>query len=102
MIGDARVSTDGQHPDLQRDALAKAGCERVFKDPESGAKTERAGLTTLLATLCCSDTVPIWQLGRFGRSLKDLIHLVERLDAAGIGLQRFQESIGTVSMRASR
>lgn len=53
----------------------------------SGAKAERTGLTALLATLRRGDTVVIWRLDRLGRSLKDLIYLVERLDAAGVGLR---------------
>lgn len=92
LIGYARVSTDDQHLDLQRDALVKAGCERVFDDTASGAKAERTGLTTLLATLRHGDTVVIWRLDRLGRPLKDLIYLIERLDAAGVGLRSLQES----------
>ena len=38
LIGYARVSTESQHVDLQKDALRKAGCERVFEDIISGAK----------------------------------------------------------------
>lgn len=51
LIGYARVSTDDQHLDLQRDALSKAGCERVFEDTASGAKADRVGLAALLTTL---------------------------------------------------
>ncbi|WP_441300186.1 recombinase family protein [Burkholderia sp. WAC0059] len=93
LIGHARVSTDDQHLDLQRDAFAKAGCERVLEDTASGAKAERNGLTALLATLRHGDTVVIWRLDRLGRSLKDLIYLVERLNAAGVGLRSLRESI---------
>lgn len=92
LIGYARVSTDDQHLDLQRDALAKTGCERVFEDTASGAKAERTGLTARLATLRHGDTVVIWRLDRLGRSLKDLIYLVERFDTAGVGLRSLQES----------
>ena len=97
LIGYARVSTDDQLLDLQRDALDKAGCERVFEDTASGAKAERVGLTALLATLRKGDTVVIWRLDRLGRSLKDLIRLVEQLDAIGVGLRSLQESIDTGS-----
>ncbi|WP_321896411.1 recombinase family protein [Paraburkholderia heleia] len=98
LIGYARVSTDDQHLDLQRDALTKAGCERVFEDNARGAKAERTGLTALLATLRRGDTVVIRRLDRLGRPLKDLIYLVERLDAAGVGLRSLQESIDTASI----
>ncbi len=93
LIGYARVSTDDQHLDLQRDALQKAGCERVFEDTASGAKAERVGLATLMAVLRAGDTVVIWRLDRLGRSLKDLIALVEQL-----GLRSVQENIDTASI----
>ena len=98
LIGDARVSTDDQHLDLQRDALQKAGCERVFEDTASGAKAERIGLATRMAVLRAGDTVVIWRLDRLGRSLNDLIALVEQLDAAGVGLRSVQENIDTASI----
>lgn len=98
LIGYARVSTDDQHLDLQRDALQKAGCERVFEDTASGAKAERVGLATLMAVLRAGDTVVIWRLDRLGRSLKDLIALVEQLDATGVGLRSVQENIDTASI----
>jgi DNA invertase Pin-like site-specific DNA recombinase len=98
LIGYARVSTDDQHLDLQRDALISAGCERVFEDTASGVKAERVGLTALLVNLRQGDIVVIWRLDRLGRSLKDLINLVERLDTAGVGLQSLKESIDTTSI----
>lgn len=98
LIGYARISTDDQHLGLQRDALANAGCERMFEDTASGAKAERTGLTALLSSLRSGDTVVIWRLDRLGRSLKDLIYLVEQLDTAGVGLRSLQESIDTASI----
>ena len=98
ILGYARISTDDQNLDLQRDALLKAGCERVFEDTASGSKTERTGLAALLASLRKGDTVVIWRLDRLGRSLKDLIGLVERLDATGVGLRSVQENIDTASI----
>jgi DNA invertase Pin-like site-specific DNA recombinase len=97
LIGYARVSTYDQNLDLQRDALQTAGCERVFEDMVSGAKTDRTGLANLMSMLRAGDTVVIWRLDRLGRSLKNLIELVERLDAAKVGLRSLQENIDTTS-----
>lgn len=97
LIGYARVSTDDQNLDLQRDALQAVGCERVFEDMVSGARADRTGLVTLMSMLCAGDTVVIWRLDRLGRSLKNLIELVERLEAAKVGLRSLQENIDTTS-----
>lgn len=97
LIGYARVSTDDQNLDLQRDALQAAGCERIFEDMASGAKADRTGMAELLAALRADDTVVIWRLDRLGRSLKNLIALVEHLEVAQVGLRSLQESIDTTS-----
>ena len=97
LLGYARVSTDDQNLDLQRDALEAAGCERMFEDMASGAKADRIGLAALMTVLRAGDTVVIWRLDRLGRSLKNLIELVERLEAAKVGLRSLQENIDTTS-----
>jgi DNA invertase Pin-like site-specific DNA recombinase len=56
LVGYARVSTTDQTLDLQRDALTKAGCTRIFTDTASGAQTERNGLTEALAYVRTGDT----------------------------------------------
>ena len=50
LIGYARVSTEDQNLDLQRDVLQKANCEQIFTDRVSGTKAERKGLTEALST----------------------------------------------------
>jgi DNA invertase Pin-like site-specific DNA recombinase len=97
LIGYARVSTDDQHLDLQRDALNAVGCERIIEEKASGAKAERVGLINLFNILRSGDTIVIWRLDRLGRSLKDLIELVERLETAGVSLRSLQEQIDTSS-----
>ncbi|WP_226821954.1 recombinase family protein, partial [Acidithiobacillus ferridurans] len=91
------VSTDDQNLDLQRDALQAAGCERIFEDMVSGAKVDRTGMTEMLAVLRAGDTVVIWRLDRLGRSLKNLIAVVEHLEVAQVGLRSLQENIDTTS-----
>jgi DNA invertase Pin-like site-specific DNA recombinase len=95
LIGYARVSTEDQNLDLQRDALTKAGCERIYDDRLSGAKAQRPGLTRALDQLRAGDTLVVWRLDRLGRSLKDLIARAEQLKEMQVGLTSLQESIDT-------
>jgi DNA invertase Pin-like site-specific DNA recombinase len=97
LIGYARVSTDDQNLGLQRDALEKAGCEKIYADQQSGASTERLGLNGILEMARPGDTLVVWRLDRLGRSLKHLIHLMEQLDRQGIGLRSLQENIDTTT-----
>jgi DNA invertase Pin-like site-specific DNA recombinase len=97
LVGYARVSTQDQHFELQRDALEKAGCEKFFSDIASGAKTERDGLEQALEFVRPGDTLVVWKLDRLGRSLKDLIEKINALQARGIGFRSLQESIDTTT-----
>jgi DNA invertase Pin-like site-specific DNA recombinase/predicted XRE-type DNA-binding protein len=94
-IGYARVSTDDQKMDLQRDALAAADCEKVFTDTASGAKAERPGLADALAFARKGDSLVVWRLDRLGRSLPELVNLVGELEAAGVGFESATERIET-------
>jgi DNA invertase Pin-like site-specific DNA recombinase len=96
-IGYARVSTDDQNLDLQRDALEKAGCEQIYTDRVSGTKAERKGLTEALSHLRKGDTLVVWRLDRLGRSLRHLIDTVTALQERGIGFKSLQESIDTTT-----
>lgn len=87
LIGYARISTDDQSFALQVDALQAAGCERVFQDRGSGAKSDRAGLKEAVAACTSGDVLTVWKLDRLGRSLPDLVELVEALKARGVGLK---------------
>jgi hypothetical protein len=75
-----RVSTDEQTPALQLAALRKAGCKTVFKDDGlSGATTERPALRRCLKKLGPGDTLVVWKLDCLGRSLRDLITMLDEL-----------------------
>ena len=97
LIGYARVSTEDQNLDLQRDALARAGCGRIFEDRRSGAKTERPGLLAALDYARAGDGLVVWRLDRLGRSLKDLIAFAERLEQRKVGLRSLKEALDTTS-----
>jgi DNA invertase Pin-like site-specific DNA recombinase len=97
LIGYARVSTREQNLDLQKDALDRAECERIYSDQVSGSTERRQELETALETLREGDTLVVWRLDRLGRSLKHLIELVGELEERGIGFKSLQESIDTTS-----
>lgn len=96
-IGYARVSTLEQNVTPQIDQLKEAGCERIFRDKASGAKTERPGLQEALDFLREGDSLVVWRLDRLGRSLKHLLETVSMLEERGVGFRSLQESIDTTT-----
>ena len=82
-----RVSTGEQSLDLQRDALALVGCERVYDDVCSGRAPERPGLSKALKVARAGDALVVWKLDRIGRSLPHVVGLVGDLHKRGIGLK---------------
>lgn len=96
-IGYARVSTDDQKADLQIDALKKAGCDRIFADKASGANAKRPELAKCLKILNAGDTLIVWKLDRLGRSLHQLIGLLDELKAKDIGFYSLTEAIDTTT-----
>jgi DNA invertase Pin-like site-specific DNA recombinase len=97
LVGYARVSTVDQNLDLQLDALKQAGCTKTFKDTISGAKAERPGLSEALEFLREGDVLTVWKLDRLGRSLRDLIDIINSLKARGIGFKSLQDAIDTTT-----
>jgi DNA invertase Pin-like site-specific DNA recombinase len=97
LIGYARVSTQDQTLNLQKDALQKAGVTRIFTDTASGAKAERKGLDAALSYLRQGDTLVVWRLDRLGRSLPHLIATMTALSERGIGFKSLTEQIDTIT-----
>ena len=97
LVGYARVSTQDQQLELQRDALEKAGCKKLFADVASGATAQRDGLEAALEFVRAGDTLVVWKLDRLGRSLKDLIERIGELQTRGIGFKSVQENIDTTT-----
>ena len=97
LVGYARVSTQEQTLALQQDALKTIGCEHIFTDTASGAKTDRPGLDQALRFVRAGDTLVVWRLDRLGRSLKHLIETISQLQERGIGFKSIQENIDTTT-----
>jgi len=99
LIGYARVSTNEQNLDLQRDALRQAGvsAKNLYTDTITGTKENRPGLAQALSHLRPGDTLVVWRLDRLGRSLKHLIETVTALKQQGIAFKSITENIDTSS-----
>src|SRR5271154_252555 len=78
LIGYARVSTIDQNLALQRDALAEAGCGKIFVEQMSGAVADRPELMAALGFMRSGDTLVVWKLDRLARSMKQLIDTIEK------------------------
>ena len=96
-IGYARVSTDDQRLDLQKDALTGAGCIDIYEEKESGKNADRPALGYCRRALAAGDTLVVWRLDRLGRSLPDLVQIVAELESAGVGFESLTERIETSS-----
>lgn len=99
-VGYARVSTLDQDPALQLDALAVAGCTKVFEDRASGARADRPGLQKALDYAREGDVLVVWKLDRLGRSLPHLIETVTALEKRGVGFRRCMRHYGIDEARA--
>ncbi len=96
-LGYARVSTDDQNLDLQRDALARAGCRRVYEEKVSGKSADRPELDHVLADLRPGDMLVVWRLDRLGRNLPELVRIVSELETKGVGFESLTERIDTTT-----
>ncbi len=96
-IGYARVSTDDQNLDLQRDALRLAGVGSIYEEAASGKTAVRQELDHCLKALRAGDTLVVWRLDRLGRSLPDLVQIVAGLEEKGISFESITEKIETTS-----
>jgi DNA invertase Pin-like site-specific DNA recombinase len=97
LIGYARVSTGEQVLDSQLDALKEAGCEQLYTDVASGAKTDRPGLEQALKALRKGDVLVVYKLDRIGRSLPHLIQVVSELERREVGFRVLKGAIDTTT-----
>jgi DNA invertase Pin-like site-specific DNA recombinase len=96
-LGYGRVSRESQDLAQQRAALRAAGCTRLFEEKASGGRWDRPELHRLLDHLRPGDVVVVWKLDRLSRSLKDLLHIMEKIGEAGAGFRSLTEHIDTTT-----
>jgi len=98
LLGYARVSKgDDQTNTAQAKALKAAGCERIYEEIASGGRWDRPELHRLLDQLRSGDTIVVWKLDRLSRSLKDVLHVMERIAKTGAGFKSLTESVDTTT-----
>jgi DNA invertase Pin-like site-specific DNA recombinase len=97
IIGYARVSTTDQNLDSQTDALKAVGAERIFADKITGTVRSRPELNRLLEQLRSEDVVVVTKYDRLARSLKELLEIVDMIQARGAGFRSIGENIDTTT-----
>ena len=78
-------------------ALRQAGCQRIFEEKASGGRWDRPELHKALEHLREGDVLVVWKLDRLSRSLKDLLHIMERVREAGAGFRSLTEAVDTTT-----
>jgi DNA invertase Pin-like site-specific DNA recombinase len=94
LIGYARVSKiDQQDTRAQVKALKEAGCKRIYEESASGGRWDRPQLHRALDQVRDGDVLVVWKLDRLSRSLKDLLHILEKLTEVGAGFRSLTENV---------
>ncbi|WP_102029168.1 recombinase family protein [Salirhabdus sp. Marseille-P4669] len=93
IIGYARVSTIGQDLELQKEKLEEYGCEKIFMEKQSGAKSDRIELEKALNYLRPGDKLVVYKIDRLARSTFDLHKIARELQDRNIGLVFIKEQI---------
>ena len=96
-IGYARVSTDDQNLDMQRDSLKKAECGVIYEETANGKSAGRPELEQCRKALRAGDTLVVWRLDRLGQSFSDLVQIMAELERDGIDFESLTEKIETGS-----
>src|ERR1700693_1740953 len=97
LIGYARVSTEEQGTDPQRDELRAAGCDTVLEDHASGADRSRPVLARLLREIAAGETLVVVRLDRLARSVSHLLAVIEQLEASGAHFRSPRDPIDTTT-----
>ena len=96
LVGYARVSTQDQETDLQMDALHRAGVQKIYQEKTSSVGA-RPQLHLAMSEMQTGDVLVVYKMDRVSRSMKDLLHIVDRLNTSGLGLRSLTEPVDTSS-----
>lgn len=101
ILGYARISTDKQDISSQILRLKQAGAERIYQDVMSGKRFDRPGLTEMMEFAREGDTLCVVRLDRLGRSMRELLEIVDRLKAHKVEFKSLEEQLDTTSAAGS-
>jgi DNA invertase Pin-like site-specific DNA recombinase len=96
-VGYARVSTEEQGTDPQRDELRAAGCNAILEEHASGADRSRPVLAGLLRDIRPGETLVVVRLDRLARSVSHLLAVIEQLEASGAHFRSLRDPIDTTT-----
>ena len=94
IIGYARVSSENQNLNLQIDALKDFGCEKIYEEKISSGKV-RPELQKALNFLRENDVFVVYKLDRLGRSLSDLLSIINQLKVKNVSFIALEDKINT-------
>src|SRR5215468_8779103 len=92
LYGYARVSTRDQDLALQLNELTAAGCAKVFKEKDSGARSDRPELAKVIGRLEPGDVLVVSRLDRLARSTRDLLNILDAIGKAGAGFRSLKDT----------
>lgn len=96
LVGYARVSSIQQDLTEQLEALKAFGCEKIFSGKHSGkAKDNQEQLNKMLDYIREGDTVVVTKVDRLGRSLNQVLNVLEEFKRQNIGFVAIQQNVDT-------
>jgi DNA invertase Pin-like site-specific DNA recombinase len=97
LFGYSRVSTSDQDWALQVDALVRTGVDErdIYREKQSGTKTDRVELRRALDLLREGDTLVVWRLDRLARSQLQLLQIAEEVEAKQAELVSVMDRVDT-------
>ena len=97
IIGYARVSMLEQNLELQIDDLNEYGCEIIYQEKVSTRKEKRPERDKVMKILRKGDTLVIWKIDRYARSVKELNELIEILKEKEVDFVSLKDPIDTTT-----
>jgi len=97
VIGYARTSCTDQNIEPQVEALKAVGCVRIFQEQKSGVDATRPELLAMVDYCRDGDVIVCTKLDRVGRSTKDVLDILSKLEAKGVAFRCLNINLDTAT-----